>query len=224
MKNLCFILFMLGTGALYAQDMDTTKKAAIYNLYIMVNDEVKNEYAVNDDSKTFLSGYSISDAMPDSLLDSIRVVAVRMVQDYLNMPTELVYKVNKKGENVTTIGANDEIEDMPTNTLGGAIDDNDHDLFVYIWVNITSGGKSTVDLGFKRYSKVKPMVDVTVKIQDAEKEMIYKPKASLKDFEKLRQTEDVAGTITVREAETLSPVDIYNMYCMGLEAAFSEEE
>ena len=57
---------------------------------------------------------------------------------------------------------------------------------------------------------------MTIVVYDRDKNLVYKTKATIKDFGKLRQVERTRGNLTTKHSETLSPEDLFMMYEMVL--------
>lgn len=215
MKRLfTFILLFLATIG----NAQTEEKAGLFNLFIEVDDEVKTESKVELKKGNFSSSFSTSEIMPDSLLELIKTTAVDYLSEYLDMDTELYYKV-KDGKQKSTIGAGDELEGMPTNSLGNAIKMENYKRYVNINIKITGGGKAKVTLANNTFSRVKPKIWINVRVFDENKEVVAKEVLTIKDFGELKQKSKQQDNIIVTTAETLSPTDVYNMIILILESA-----
>jgi len=213
-------LLLLTIHVSFATAQDDGKTTGLYYLHVGISEELTTEFKATANDRSVLNGYSESAIFPDSLLDSVRIVTEAMLTEKLNSLTECTYRVNKKGKTITSVGANNELEGMPINTFKNALLQSDHDQYVKVSCMFNTGG-SSVDLGATKRSKVKPKVTVVVTVFDRDKNEIYKGKATLKDFGKLRQKERTRGNVTVKHSETLTPADIFMMYEMALIEALS---
>jgi hypothetical protein len=216
MKHLIstFILTIsLGIGISFGQG--DKKSTGIYNLYINISEELTTEFKATDNSRNFLNGYSESAIFPDNLLDSVRTITEVMLSEKLDSKVSCTYKTNKKGKKISTVGANNELEGMPTNTFKNALTQSKFEQYAKVSVSYTTGGTS-IDFGFSKRSKVKPKVSITIVVFDRDKNEVWKGKANIKDFGKLRQVSRTRGDVTVKKSETLTPEDIFMMYEMVL--------
>ena len=210
------LLLTLGHDAMEARAQDpATQDAGIYWLYVHMAPELTTEYAVEVTDRKVLSGYSESAIFPDALLDSVRVTAEALCAAKLGMKVDCIYKLNKKGERITTVGANNELERMPSNTFKGAVASAARHRYIRIDVMMSTGGKAIV-LGPDTYSKIKPIVTATIKVDDAAGNEVFKNKVTLKDLSDLRSVERTRGNLVVTRSETLGPEDIFMIYEQAL--------
>ena len=218
MKVLATALLLLPLlhGATEARAQDpATPGAGIYWLYVHMAPELTTEYSVEVTDRKVLSGYSESAIFPDALLDSVRATAEALCAAKLGMPVDCIYKLNKKGEPITTVGANNELEGMPTNTFKGAVASAARQRYIRIDVMMNTGGKAIV-LGPDTYSRIKPIVTATITVSDADGKEVFKHKVTLKDLSELRSVARTRGNRIVTTSETLGPEDIYLIYEQAL--------
>ena len=200
-----------------AQEADaSTQGAGIYWLYVHMAEALTTEYAVEVTDRNVLNSYRESAIFPDALLDSVRTTAETLCAAKLGLPVDCIYKLNKKGERITTIGTNNELEGMPTNTIKGAVECAARQRYIRIDVLMNTGGKAII-LGPDKFSKIKPIVDATIKVSDADGNEVFKNKVTLKDFSALRAVERTRGNVIKTRSETLGPEDIYMIYVLALE-------
>ena len=215
-------LLLFGGNSLNAQNDANSKKGGIYLLYVHMSDDLTTEYKKTNNSRTFLNGYSESAIFPDNLLDSVKVRAEMFCSEKLQADVTCIYKMSKKGKQVTSIGANGEIEGMPANTFKNAVANSDLDYYVRLSIMMHPGGKAIM-LNNGKESIIRPVVDGYIKVFDEAKNVVWKNSATLKDFSTLRSTSSTDGDITVTVSETLGPEDIFMIYERTLIELFKEE-
>ena len=199
-----------------AQEADaSTQGAGIYWLYVHMAEALTTEYAVEVTDRNVLNSYRESAIFPDALLDSVRTTAETLCAAKLGLPVDCIYKLNKKGERITTIGTNNELEGMPTNTIKGAVECAARQRYIRIDVLMNTGGKAII-LGPDKVSTIKPIVDATIKVNDADGNEVFRNKVTLKDFSALRSVEQTSGNRIETRSETLGPEDIYQIYKQAL--------
>ena len=221
MRTLCSVslLLVLTAGASVARAQEAApEQAGIYLLYVHMAEALTTEYAVEVTDRNVLNGYRESAIFPDALLDSVRVTAETLCARKLGLAVDCIYKLNKKGERITTVGANNELEGMPTNTFKGAVASATRDRYIRIDVMMNTGGKA-IRLGPGTYSKIKPIVTATVTVTDAMGNEVFKNKVTLKDLSDLRSEQHARGNVIETRSETLGPEDIYQIYKQALEQA-----
>jgi len=203
------ILFVAGGNILNAQDKSYSKTAGIYILDITLSEEFTEEYiAYNYNSPK--RGYSISALLPDTLLNSIKKLAEDMCGEKLKAEVKCIYKISKKGEQVSTVGYG-HVEGMPTNMYKGAVSSSKMDYYIKMDVLMQTGGEA-IFLGKGMYSRIKPRVSAYIKVFDEEKNEVWTNKVSIKDFSTLRLDENAVEILGKSYPETLGPVDIYMIY------------
>jgi len=214
-------LLLFGGNSLNAQNEDNGKKGGIYLLHVYMTDDLTTEYKKTNNSRTFLNGYSESAIFPDNLLDSIKARAELFCSEKLKADVKCIYKMSKKGKQVTSVGANGEIEGMPVNTFKNAVSSADLDYYIKLDIMMHPGGKAII-LNNGRESIIKPVVDGYIKVFDKAKNVVWKSKASLNDFSTLRSVHSTDGDITITQSETLGPEDIFMIYERTLIELFKE--
>ena len=206
MKNLrtIFIIILLFPVAkmLSAQN----KTAGIYKLVINFDGEFIEDYVANN-KKSSIKGYTISIVLPDTLIESIKTFSEDLCKKKLKADVECIYKKNKKGEMVTTIGWG-HVEGMPTNSYKGALASNNLDYYINISILIQTGGEP-VFLGRGYYSKLEPWVIASVRVFDRGKNEVYENKVSIKDFSAIKADMIAKGGFAETYSEVLGPVELY---------------
>lgn len=199
-----------------------SKTGGLYLLYFHMSDELTTEYEISTNKRTFLNSFSSSAIFPDSLLDSVRFLAERMTSERLEADVSCIYKTSKKGKTITTVGANDELEGMPTNTFKNAVNAG-HDYYIRLDIQMNAGGRS-ITLPNKKKSKFKPVTTAIIKVYDSNKEVIWKNRVTIKDFSRLRSTTRTnSNGVSFTRSETLEPEDIYRIYELTMIKLFADE-
>ena len=145
MKRLIpLVLLVLQFGL--ANGRANEKTTGIFQIYVSISEELTTEFKAKNNNRTVLNGYSESAIFPDNLLDSVRTITEVLLSEKLDSKAECTYKTNKKGKNVTTVGANNELEGMPINTFKNALTQSEFDQYVKVSVQYEGNGVS-VDLG-----------------------------------------------------------------------------
>jgi hypothetical protein len=210
-KSLLLYVFILFNTSIIAQS------GSIFNFYFSVAPELTDYIKKEDKARTWFSGWSESEAMPEELIDSIKQKTEERFATKLSMPVKCCYRKNKKGENISSIGASGMIEGLPANTFNqGKEVCSESTRYISLTVQLYASGGSSVTMVNKK-SKIKPKLQITAKVFDENKVEIWKNDVVLKDFEKLRSVTKYYGTVEVTRSEVLNPYDIYAMYLMGLD-------
>ena len=183
-----------------------SKTAGIYKLDINFDGEFIEDYYANN-KKGSTKGYSISILLPDTLIEAIKTLAEDLSEKKLKADVECIYKKNRKGETVTTVGWG-RVEVMPTNSFKGAVSETDLGNFININILIQTGGES-IFLGRGYYSKLEPWVIASVKVLDRGKNEVYENKISIKDFSTIKSEMIKKGGFAETYSEVLGPVELY---------------
>lgn len=219
MKKLLFsALFTILSLALFAQS------GVIYNFTFRIDDELTTQVHVQNKDHKILNLSTIED-MPKELSDTIILVSEEMLGELLGV--ELSSMVPE--EKMVMAAMPEHLMYLPANRFKKAVKENSEaNIFINISCHIAASGGTKVSLGNKSFSKVKPKLTLTIKVQNADKEEIDSRKVVLKDFEKLRsktfeKTYGIKGlgtnTDEVTESETLNSNDVLRMYVMALSEA-----
>lgn len=200
------------------------QEAGIFNISFQVDEELRNELEASHKERNFLSGYSERPHFPEALINEMKDTIAHSVGKVLNANAECVYKINRKGDTVYTIGLGDELEGMPVDRKNKAIESHDKDLYVRVDVYIRSSGGVSVGLPNGTKSRLKPMIKYVVKVYNKEGKKVFKEKTKIKNFGVLKSTERDSenGEWRVKESEILHPEDIYAMLLKAIEQ-FEEE-
>ncbi len=216
LSALLLIAFAASAGTALAQEAAAGPRAGIYWIYVHMAPALTTEYSAEVTDRKVMNRYSESAIFPDALLDSVRVTAETLCSAKLGMPVECIYKLNKKGAPITTVGANNELEGMPVNTLKGAMAGATYDRYVRIDVIMNTGGRA-IRLGPDKFSRIKPIVTATIRVADAQGNEVFKNKVTLKDLSALRSVERTRGNVIRTHSETLGPEDIFLIYEQALQ-------
>jgi hypothetical protein len=198
------------------------QSGSIYFFFFKVDQQLTDYFKVEDKARTWFSGWSESETMPERLIDSIKLKAEEMFSSKLGMPVKCCYRKNKKGENISTVGMFGMLEGLPSNTFTVGKETCPASTR-YIWIDVqlySSGGTSITTVN--KISKLKPKIQITAKVYDENKTEIWKEEAVIKDFEKLRSVTKYYGSLEVTRSDVLNPYDIYAMYLMGMDKLLQE--
>ena len=209
---LLLLFVMMSTTPAMAQE--DGEEAGIHYIMFKMDEELMSDISISVNDRNFLNGYSESPVFPMSLIDSVKEYLEYVTEEVIGVPTECVYKVNRRGKEVTSLGMNGELEGMPVDLLKAARNRHiDLDYFVRIDVNITGrGGKWTINPKDVRF-KLKPTITLKITQFDSEGKVMFSEKLKVKEFGRLRTREVTSrdGRVTVRKSEILYPEDVYEM-------------
>ena len=209
---LLLLFVMMSATPAMAQEDD--EEAGIHYIMFKMDEELMSDISISVNDRNFLNGYSESPIFPMSLIDSVKEYLEYVTEEVIGVPTECVYKVNRRGKEVTSLGMNGELEGMPVDLLKAARKrHSDLDYFVRIDVNITGrGGKWTINPKDVRF-KLKPTITLKITQFDSEGKVMFSDKLKVKEFGRLRTREVTSrdGRVTVRKSEILYPEDVYEM-------------
>lgn len=219
MKNLLFIASFAILSSLNVSFAQDEKTAGIYYISFRMDEELVNEIEVSYNERKVLTGYSEKTAFPQALIDSIKISIEDAVSTVLTSDVSCVYKLNRKGDTITTLGMGGELENMPVDKKKSAMELHDVDQYVRVDINYQATGGTKIDLPDGKRSKVKPMLTFSVKAFDKEGNKTFDESVKLKEFAPLHSIERTTadGEITTRKSEVLYPEDIYQMLQQAIE-------
>lgn len=200
------------------------KEAGIFYISFQVDEDLRNELEASHKERNFLSGYSERPHFPEELIDEMKDTIAHSVGKVLSADAECIYKKNRKGDTVYTIGLGDELEGMPVDRKKKAIEASPKDVYVRVDIYIRSSGGVSVGLPNGTKSRLKPMIKYVLKAYNKDGKKIYKEKVKVKDFGVLKSTERDSnnGQWRVKESEILHPEDVYSMLLKAIDK-FEEE-
>jgi hypothetical protein len=156
------------------------------------------------------------------------LISENMLGDYLG--NNIVSMVPK--EKLLMAALPEHLLYLPANTFKKAVKTFDSlNVFIDIDCSISAKGGVRITLANNSYSKVKPKLNLTIKIFNKEKELIETKEVVLKDFEKLRsrsfdKTYGIRGlgqnTDRMTVSETINSDDVLRMYVSALVAALQK--
>ncbi|MCH2229564.1 MAG: hypothetical protein MK105_04405 [Crocinitomicaceae bacterium] len=176
------------------------QSAAIYGLSINVSSELTTEGSIG--------AVSWSSSITEEQIERMRKFAESACSEKLDADVRCVYKYNKKGKKLATLG-NGNIAGMPTNSFKNAVESNDDDLFISIQMHMTNDGKP-LKVG-KKKSTIQPKASGFIRIFDREKTLIKKGKWSQSLLEGIVSLEDKDDVLTPNDIETIYKYMIENM-------------
>lgn len=154
-------------------EQTTKQEAGIYAVNITIAQELTSEGSFGRVS--WSTGFT--EEQKAQILEFIKVNCAQK----LDANVEPIYKKNKKGQIVTSIGGSDGISGMPTNTFKNAILTNEKDLFIKVDIYLTNDGKPLLVEGKK--SVIKPKVQAYIKVLDRNKTEVYSHKMTKNSLE-----------------------------------------
>lgn len=193
---------------------------AVYSFVFKIAPELTN-YEKVVYQRNWFSEFSEGEAIPESLVDSIKLKTEQAFSAKLNMPVKMCYHQYKSDIHFTTEGPGS-VEGLPelTTLKRGKNDCPGKTRYIRLDVQIYSNSSSVTTVNTK--TKLKPRIEFQAKVVDEENNEIWKNKVVMKDFDKLRSETRYYQGYEVTKSEVLSPVDIYAMYLMALEKLVSE--
>ena len=209
MKKIALLFIALFTvGLSFSQD-----DASIFYISFRMDEDLTNDLEVSFNERQFMSGYSEKPVFPENLIDSVKLIIERAVSSGLNAKAVCIYKLNKKGEPISTLGMGGELEGMPVNTKKKAILQSESAYYVRVDVNIIGRGGVSVGLPDGKRSRLKPAITFSVSAFDKNGKNVFKKSIKVKEFGVLKSKEVTStdGSVSVRKAEILYPEDIIAM-------------
>ena len=213
MKHIFFILLLAFPCLLNAQDT-----GAVYNFTFRIDDKLTDEISTTRGSG-FFSGWSVGDEFPEPLIDSIKVRTAFILSKLLAMPTDMLYKRDAKGKIVEPVLTAGGLEGLPCLSPKAARElCTGCKRFVYLFVHVYASGEIGIGLPDGTHSKIKPRLDLHLKVYDENKEVVLQKNVSNKNFAKLRAMEwyDTDLRTNVKVTKAINPYDVYAMYLMSL--------
>jgi hypothetical protein len=199
----------------------------IYNFTFKIEDELVTQMKAQNKDNKILNLATVED-MPKELSDTLVLISENMLGDYLG--NNIVSMVPK--EKLLMAALPEHLLYLPANTFKKAVKTFDSlNVFIDIDCSISAKGGVRITLANNSYSKVKPKLNLTIKIFNKEKELIETKEVALKDFEKLRsrsfdKTYGIRGlgqnTDRMTVSETINSDDVLRMYVSALVAALQK--
>ena len=198
--------------ATFAQN--ESDKAGIFFISFNMDEDLMNDITVTVNDRAFLNSFSEAPIFPEAIIDSIKILFEDVTEKVLGTPSSCVYKTNKKGKQVVTLGMNGDLEGMPVDLLKSARKQHkDLDYFVRININITGrGGSWTVNPRDVKF-KLRPTVTMRMTQYDKAGKTLFSERLKVKEFGKLKSRKITSSDdrISVRKSEILYPEDVYEM-------------
>jgi hypothetical protein len=222
MKHSVLILLL----TLYCS-LANAQTGVIYNFTFKIEDELVTQMKAQNKDNKILNLATVED-MPKELSDTLVLISENMLGDYLG--NNIVSMVPK--EKLLMAALPEHLLYLPANTFKKAVKTFDSlNVFIDIDCSISAKGGVRITLANNSYSKVKPKLNLTIKIFNKEKELIETKEVVLKDFEKLRsrsfdKTYGIRGlgqnTDRMTVSETINSDDVLRMYVSALVAALQK--
>ncbi len=159
MKNNLLLFFLIFCGNLLI-----AQSGSVYFFYFNVDPELTDYFKTEDKAKTWFSGWSESEVMPQQLIDSITQKTEERFAEQLAMPVKCCYRKNKKGENIGSVGVFGDLEGLPDNTFNRSKEVCPTSTrYISLSVQLYSSGGTSVTMVNKK-SKLKPKLQITAKV------------------------------------------------------------
>jgi len=210
-------------ASIFTTSVAFSQSGAIYSFYFKIDPLLTDYIKIENKSRTWLSGYSEEETMPDQLIDSIKLNTEQAFTAKLKMPVKMCYHKYKSEVRFTSEGINGVLVGLPelTTFKRGKEDCAQNSRYIRLDVQIyASGGTSITTVTTK--TKLKPKVQITAKVVDEDNNEVWKKEVVLKDFTKIRSETIYYRGYDITKSEVLTPLDIYAMYMMGLDELMKE--
>jgi hypothetical protein len=188
--------------------------AGIYFFQIKMDEEVATSYSVEDKTRNFLNGYGEGLAIEDRYLDSIVLATQKNLGALLNVQVEILSEKRSAGISFSTT---DFLTQFAMWTFPYAKKKSPgKKYYIYEYMEI-SGERAIVSADLPGLThKIKPRVDLWIKVFDKDKNKVYDEHVTLKDWGKLKEKTHEEGGVTVKEREILNSEDVFTMYVAAL--------
>lgn len=221
MKN-SFLKLSLLLGVIMIASASYAQSGAIYSFMFKIDPQLTDYIKVDDKSRTWLSGYSEGEAMPEQLIDSIKMKTEEAFTNKLKMPVKMCFHNYKSDVHFGSGGVNGYLEGLPENSFKrGKEDCPQNSRYISLGVQIYPSGGTSITIGTTK-TKLKPKLQITAQVVDENKTEVWEKDIAIKDFAKLRSETEYYGSVEITKSEVLSPFDIYAMYLIGLDALMKE--
>lgn len=212
------IVFQLLVFVLIANQLKAQNTACVYKINFNIDQDlvVPTRVKVGNQSTT-TSQFNAVQPFPQSLTDSVRNLVTRTVSKQLSANTVIVYKKNRRGNDIMSQNYGAQLGGMPRNRLRKAVLAEEKDYYVRVRIRYGTRGGAGVAIGGTQISQHRPVVIMRITAWDVERKKVFNKKVKAKDFSRLRSVQRTAMNVTVRQNEVLSPQDIYNMLVKATE-------
>jgi len=220
MKSTNFKTFLF-ISLLFVTSVASAQSGAIYNFDFDI-DPILIDFK---STEVLGVGHSNREKMPEQLQDSIKIKTVEAFANKLQIPVKMCFHTFKSEKMNSFVNSMDTeiIRGLPFNNFRMAKKDcPNNSRYINLWVDIMASESTSSFDPFTTKTKSKPYIDMRVIVFDENKNEVWKNKIRIKDFEMLRSKTKHYGIFDATKSETLSPLDIYEMYLMGLDMLMQE--
>ena len=212
------IVFQLLVFVLMFNKLKAQNTACIYKINFNIDQDlvVPTRVKVGNQSTT-TSQFNTVQPFPQSLTDSVRSLVTRTVSKQLGANAVIVYKKNRRGNDIMSQNYGAQLGGMPRNRLRKAVLAEEKDYYVRVRIRYGTRGGAGVAIGGTQISQHRPVVIMRITAWDVERKKVFNKKVKAKDFSRLRSVQRTAMNVTVRQNEVLTPQDIYNMLVKATE-------
>jgi len=212
------LLFLIGITLVSIQQYVAQNTAGIYKITFNIDQDLVNEVRVRVAGESATPDrFNLTRTFPDALVDSIKTVITKTVAKQIGSNTTIIYKKNRKGQDIKSYGSANQLQGMPRNRLKKAVFAEEKDYYVRVRVNYSARGGVGMPVIGTTVTQVRPVVTIRITAFDVERKKIFDKKKRVKDFSRLRAVENTFGNVSVRRSQVLSPQDIYNMLLQTVE-------
>ncbi len=211
-------LLQLLVIVLFTNQLKAQNTACIYKINFNIDQDLVVPTRVRVGNQTTTTGqFNTVQSFPQSLTDSVLSLVTRTVSKQLGATAAIVYKKNRRGNDVMSQNFGAQLGGMPRNRLRKAVLAEEKDYYVRVRIRYEKRGGAGITLVGTQISQHRPVVIMRITAWDVERKKLYNKKVKAKDFSRLRSVQRTAMNVTVQQNEVLSPQDIYNMLVKATE-------
>ena len=198
--------------------LNSQVKTGIYSISFTISRKLLQEYSIksspNQNGSTISNfNYNSIPNLAAFLNDSVPKVLERFVGEVLGSEASCIFKVNKKGETISSFGFGRSIGGLPRNCLRNAIKFYEEDSYAKVNVRFYGNSVSYTSLfGFQK-GYIQPIVSIRIKAYNVERKKIYDRNIRFSNFPNLKnyQVSGFSSSTKVIKQEILSSDMIFSM-------------
>jgi hypothetical protein len=191
----------------------TAQQAGIYRISFRIEPELVNGFGIHvpDNGRPPNQNNWFFLQFPKSIKDSLIATIERRVSQELFMEAKCVYRLNRKQQPISSSPLNNQLGGFPNNQLKWAIRNVEKDAYVKVNVQIVARGGTNFTFFDGSFSRLRPMMIISIRAHDAEKRKLYSKTVRERDFSSLRFFRSQVGPFTNVNGEVLQAQDIHAM-------------
>jgi len=198
--------------------LNSQVKTGIYSISFTISQKLLQEYSIksspNQNGSTISNfNYNSIPNLAAFLNDSVPKVLERFVGEVLGSEASCIFKVNKKGEKISSSGFGGNIRGLPRNCLRNAIKFYEEDSYAKVYVRFYGNSVSSINLfGFQK-GYIQPIVSIRIMAHNVERKKIYDGNIRFSNFPNLKnyQVSRFNSSTKVIRQEILSSDMIFSM-------------